>query len=139
MAAGFMLRATMLSVSAGLLTACPERTAIWMVPGSTANHLEFEVGRRRGHPDPAAFRYLTMTACHGATKGFLWSVSQDASRRDVRGVSRVRFPKTPPGYGHYGPTGPLLAGCYEASVNGSGRTRVEVQSDGSVVESSVDS
>lgn len=127
-----MLRVKILLVAliALALTGCPEETAIWVEPESTASRLVFGVSRERGAVTPINFGVLNVSACE--TRDAYWVLSSTGRR--VEHPLLVEYGVVPPGFvSDVGPR-PLDPGCYLASVVGTGRTRFIVGEDGAVEE-----
>jgi len=113
--------------------ACEEKTALWIIPGSTANQLEFGVSHRRGGTKPIEFQILNVHTCPGASGQEVeyWVLVADSSAVPS---ARIRYGVPPPGYRSL--MGPLSIdpGCYHAAIAGTGRLQFEVGADGRVLE-----
>jgi hypothetical protein len=121
-----------LFVSVAFLLACPQRAALWVVPGATVRHLEFGVARDRGGSAPVAFNVFTVERCAGSGQGAFWTLSSKG--RSAKYPTRIVFGQAPPGYVSYGPVGALAPGCYRAWIPSGADVEFTVQSDGHVSE-----
>ncbi len=78
------------------LVACPERTAVWIEPGATANHLVFRVGARRGSSTPIEIGVLRVDRCgddgSAATSTGFWVIDGTGP------VSQVTYAEVPSGF-----------------------------------------
>lgn len=114
-----------------LLTACPQKTAIWVRQGSTVHHLEFMLSDRIGGSRPISLHYLEIYRCfpRGAQpRDTMWVLDGDGgteARSIVYGVA-------PPGFTEPVRARPLGTGCYDVRTDGTGRTRFVVETNGSV-------
>jgi hypothetical protein len=116
-----------------LLAACPQRTAVWVEPGSTAAHLTIGVGKKRGQPGGADIGVVRVYRCDGAAtgEGAMWAVGPSSGTGDVR---QIVYGQTPAGFvSNQGPQ-PLTPGCYRIDVSGTGKTEFQVGNDGTVTE-----
>lgn len=118
-----------------LLSACPGRTAVWVIDGSTASHLEFGIANRRNGGRPVKVGVLRVGYCHApdyGADGAVWIIGEDSLREPL--VTRVTYGQAPLGYRSAVGPEPLRPGCYSVTVSGMGRVRFEVDSSGSVRE-----
>lgn len=123
LAASFML----------ILVGCPERSAVWIEAGSSADSLVFGVGRTAHGPPPANLHGLTISPCgaDGTSETAVWAIARTSA---APVPARINYGLAPHGYSTVaGPT-PLRPGCYVAADAGSGRLRFEVKVDGTVEE-----
>jgi hypothetical protein len=112
------------------LAACPQETAIWVAPGSTARDLTLVLGRKPGR-ERRISSYVRIDRCGefariGYAYEAMWIVGVDASRIT---------------YGHTGPAAveqmkarPLVPGCYHATTSGTGEVAFTVDSAGAVTQ-----
>lgn len=116
---------------------CPRRTAIWVIPGSTAVHLEFGISDRLGSTTGVEFGYIRVNRCDGpdyGPTGANWMLSENGVGTFY--VNRVVYGEVPLGYqSEQGPT-KLSPGCYRAFTGGSGRIEFTVNADGAISEDS---
>jgi len=132
-----MTRLALLVVGILALTGCPQRTAIWIVPGSTRDSLVFALGDRRGHEH--SFQWgLRVDRCEDPGRGYyagkaLWSAWVDHSKI-WHWPTRVTYGVAGEGIEEPAPATLLSAGCYLASTNGTGDVAFTVDSTGGVVE-----
>jgi hypothetical protein len=117
-----------------VLWGCPERSAIWILPGSTAESLEFGIGRARGDTIPIDIGALRVSPCAGpfTGEGAYWAVAVESPTAPA--IGRVRYGEAP--VGSQVTQGPiaLTPGCYRASISGTGSTEFVIEDDGRVVE-----
>ena len=116
--------------------ACPQRTAIWVMPGSSAEHLVFGVSDEIGGAQSVDFTLLHVYRCDGQSMGpagTVWMVEPVRNRSPY--PTRIAYGETPEGYRTSAGPVPLTAGCYYARIVGTGQTKFLVREDGSVVES----
>lgn len=115
------------------LTACPQRTAVWVRDGSTADNLVFQFGTSRGEPGGAQIGVVRVYHCDGPATGpgAAWVVGPEGGTADVR---ELRYGQTPAGFtSDQGPSR-LEAGCYRVDVSGTGKTEFVIDSTGRVTE-----
>src|SRR6185437_323737 len=116
------------------LVACPARSAIWIEPGSTANHLVFGLGETRHGPPPKSLYGITVVPCGKEGQlpaSAVWAVARSA---DSAIPGRISYGETPPGFVTRRQAAVLRAGCYRAEDSASGRVEFLVNSDGTVTE-----
>lgn len=127
-----MLRAILSAVL--LLSACtPQNNALWIEPGSTADHLVLGIGQYKEGPPVHQFQVLRVSKCEGPQvgSGAMWVLSL---RDDVPAVQKVVYGETPPGYvSDEGPL-PLVPGCYQAAATTGGLVEFHVLKDGGIRE-----
>ena len=119
------------------LTACPQRTAVWVIQPAMTDSLVFVLGRTKGKEEPVRFYYLAVEACASgsAQQGArFWMIGERASGAPTVNPTRVRYGEVPPGFELRGSTQSLTAGCYVARTGGSGSVRFDVTPTGAVVE-----
>lgn len=116
-----------------VLLGCPERSAVWIETGSTADSLVFGVGRTAHGPPPANLHGLTISPCNadGTSKTAAWAIAR-TSATPVPG--RIAYGHAPLGYTTIAGPLPLTPGCYLAADAGSGRFRFYVRIDGTIEE-----
>ncbi len=120
-------------------TSCPRRTAVWIIPGSTLERLEFGVSNKRGGTRAIEFVVLTVYRCEKANDlsptALVWGVgpaSVDLTR--IVWPTRIVYGVVPPGFqSEQGPES-LRPGCYRAAIGGTGATQFEITVDGQVRE-----
>jgi hypothetical protein len=119
-----------------MLAGCPERTAVWVVPGSTASHLELAVGPKRGKEKPMEF-FLRVDRCEDPERGWIKGTAfwiTGTNPRTGSYPSRVLYGTTGPGLESQEPAQELTPGCYLVTMSGTGRTAFLVDSIGRVIE-----
>jgi hypothetical protein len=121
-------------------TGCTMRkSAVWVEPGSSVQHLVFGVAKSRGGSEPVAhLNYFAVKTCYatGAVQRTLWE-SRGQVPSGQHPPTRIEYGTAPRGFvNRVGPT-PLRPGCYEGLISGngiSGTARFNVTADGSIVE-----
>ena len=116
-----------------LLTACPQRTAVWIESGSTSNHLVIDLGSKRGSLGDADIGVVRVHRCDASPtgSGAAWVVGPNGG---TARFSRLVYGETPSGFiSSQGPT-PLVAGCYRVEISGTGQAAFYVGRDGTVTE-----
>lgn len=126
----------------GVLTGCPRRSAIWLVGQEEPGRPVFGVGETL-HGRPTWLGDLIVAPCQGwdgTARNAVWFLAQDG---ESRVLSRVVYGRVPPGYvatrymseeKSTAVSPPLKAGCYIASISGTGRVRFYISADGSALE-----
>jgi hypothetical protein len=115
-----------------LLIACPQRSAVWVEPGSTARHFVIGVGALAHGPPPANLYGLTVVRCGDENKlpeSAVWAIAR-ISEGSV--PDRVVFGIAPPGFETRVQAQALLPGCYRVQDSGSGRMEIVVAADGAI-------
>ena len=123
------------------LVACPQRRAIWLVPGSTAEALELGLGVKTGHEKAVDFGGLTVWRCdaaYGRNKP-LWAIEANTVQPPDTFPTRLRYAHVPTGFRERSPAEPLVPGCYIARTTGTGATKFEVESSGRATTLTADS
>lgn len=125
--------------SALTVLACPQRTAIWVLPGSNQDHLEFGISDRRNGERAVVVDFLRISSCDAPSYGSTAAVWLLDRTDDIPPPpTRIVYGQAPIGFrSEYGPAA-LVAGCYRAAVPGTGATRFIVHEDGTVSEASTD-
>jgi len=116
------------------LSACPKRTAVWVLEGSTSSRLEFVVGRRAGHEEVVRFYSLRVERCgdNSSDKRLVWMIGEPSSGRP-KYPSRVQYGVTPAGFAEQVPPQSLAEGCYAVRLGGAGVTHFEITKEGAVL------
>jgi len=117
------------------LTACPQRTAIWIGQGSDATRLEFLLGRTTGQEGVVRFYTLRVDRCDttdSGTSAHLWMIGEPSTGQPAY-PTRVIYGIRPPGFAELVPPQPLTEGCYVARLGGTGLVQFRVTSTGAVV------
>lgn len=128
------LRLAMLAVGTVVLTACPQRVRLEVMPSSRSDSLVFSVrGAREGRPD--AVKFVLVTSCNasfGGTDDVYWEI--DAPENPVA-IRRLTYGVTPPGYTEATRARPLQREeCYAVAYGASSFTYFAVDSTGGVFE-----
>lgn len=122
------------AMSSGLLSACPEKTALWVLQGSVADHLVFAVGKEIGKEAPlTSFPGLWVQTCgsDGNPSRTVWAIEpQDSS--EPPHPTRMTYGEPPQGYRSKVAAERLAAGCYDAEIMGTGSVRFVVHSNRTV-------
>jgi hypothetical protein len=115
------------------LTACPQRTAVWVENGSTANHLVLRIADKRGGSGEVAIGVIRVYECSGPATGAgaMWVVGP---RNGTANVQQIVYGETPPGFVSDQAPQPLKPGCYRVDVSGTGKTEFQVDANGAVSE-----
>jgi hypothetical protein len=119
-----------------LLTACPQKTAVWISRGATAANLVFHFGKEPGKEAPVAVGGVHVRTCADSVGGYsdtaaMWAMY---ALDHARMLSAVQYGGVPDGFrSTVGPVA-LQQGCYFVEISGTGRTRFAVRSDDSVVD-----
>lgn len=123
-----------------VLVACPQRTAIWIVPGASVEHLVFGVSDEVGGTNAVDFTFLRVYRCERQaldTAGTVWMVEPAHNRPPY--PTKIVYGETPTGYQTTTGPFPLKVGCYDARIVGTGMVRFIVREDGSIVEAQASS
>lgn len=120
------------------VTACPEKSSIWVIPGSTVERLEFGVGKSRNDSGGFWTSVVRVYRCDGpsAGPGADWVVHADTTK--FPRLKRVIYGEVPPGWATGEGPAPLTPGCYRAAISGTGKTEFHVQPDGGITERQAD-
>ena len=111
---------------------CPQRSAVWIEPNATANHLIIGIGERMHGPPPANNYGLTVVRCGGESRlpgSAVWSIAR-VSEGPV--PARVLYGSAPPGYQRRVSPQALKPGCYRVQDSGSGVAIIDVGASGEV-------
>jgi hypothetical protein len=118
-------------------TACPMRSAIWIIQGSTASHLEFGISNKRNGTEGVQWAGLGVLDCHTRVphdQHVYWSIERDPTSWSDESPTRVIYGTPPAGFRSLSGPETLRAGCYEAFVGGTGDVEFEIDSAGLVKE-----
>ena len=116
-----------------LATACPEETAIWVEPESTAARLVFGIADRRGGTRPVSVGVLRVSPCSADddNRAATWIIEPV---EETQRLGRVVYGAPPSGFiSSLGPKR-LSSGCYHVVISGTGHTTFIVSDDGAVHE-----
>jgi hypothetical protein len=109
-----------------LVTGCMRRSAVWLVPHSTAEHLRFGYGATRGSSEPLAdLQWMRVSACgvgpgeHTVGERVLWLASGSAVDPAAL-AGTVLYGEPPRGLVTRRGPKPLVPGCYVFSISGNG-------------------
>jgi hypothetical protein len=109
---------------------CPERTAVWIEPESTAERLVFAVGRTPGGPPLRQLSQLTVYPCaDDAVHRPVWSINDVGATASPR---RITYGQVPRGFAASIAAETLTPGCYRVLINGTGNQEFSVRHDGSI-------
>ena len=130
------------SVTAVLLTAlasvgCPMKSAIWIVEGSTASHLEFGISDKRQGHTWIQWGGITVRDCYlrqGQNQHLYWGLERDPKSWGDAWPTRILYGAAPTGYHNLQGPESLAPGCYEASVVSTGYVAFVIDSAGGVRE-----
>ena len=120
------------------LAACPMKSAIWIVAGSTREHLEFGISDKRFGNNSIQWGLLVVRDCTPgggeATQKTYWVLERKPENWNGNWPNRVRYGQTPIDFKTTVGVEQLASGCYEASVIGTGQVRFLIDSAGAVRE-----
>ena len=114
------------------LVGCPERSAVWVEPGSTANHLVIGIGETAHGPPSANLYGLTVVRCGDESRlpgSAIWAIAR-VSESSV--PTSILYGSTPPGFETRVPAQGLTTGCYRVQDSGSGSVSIDVDASGAV-------
>lgn len=113
------------------LTACPQRTAIWLAPGSTRDSLRFLISDRRGGEKVIRPAILRFEPCHASNLP-VWVIWDSLGASTP--VREIVYGTRPPHFGENEPAKPLAAGCYRVGITGTGWVEFKITESGDAVE-----
>ena len=119
------------------LTGCPERTAIWIEPGSTASHLVFRISDVRGGDKPIQVGIFRVDRFDQVSDRYdlYWGYGAVASPSSSMSVSYGVMPiGAEPLIGGPSKAPELEEGCYLAYISGTGQTVFVVDAENRVLE-----
>ena len=128
----------MVSVSATLLlTACPQNSAVWIQPGSTRDHLVFQLsGDHRSRPQTVYSGSIRVERCLTASEtrpDLMWG----AAPRNTAVLTSITYGVMPAGYeplmNQPSKAKVLTPGCYFVGTSGSGNLKFDVLPSGDIV------
>lgn len=127
-----VLAASSLLVGCDLASPPPQRAAIWVLPGSTVDRLEFGVSRDSGTTVPVRVQGLAVSVCGGEAP-VVWRLTLVEPVAPV--PTRFAYGLVPSGYTNEVPAAALRAGCYRVRVTGGrGIATFTVDSAGRVIQ-----
>ena len=119
--------------TAVFLLGCPQRTAVWLEPGSSRSTLAFVISNRRGNTNGIGIEGLRVDRCDANVDAPpQWMI---VGTYGTASAHRIRYGQLPEGFSTARQPEALSTGCYRVTISGTGRLRFDVRSDGSVVES----
>jgi hypothetical protein len=137
---GTIVRFIALGTGMVALTACPPSYDIWLLPGSTIDHLDFGMATKRNGTDLEPLMGLRLSACtliqpdlRRTESRTLWLAREATPGVDTPLIARWRYGTPVPGLADSTPPPELTPGCYIADVYanpGFGRMIFLVQPDG---------
>ena len=132
---GLRLARVAAATSLCLITACPQKADIWIAPGSSAQHLVFRLGEKRGHPGGVVTSGLIVVSCSKTVGPIPDSVTAWSTwRREFGEVSTIVYGEAPQGWStRHGPLA-LGPGCYVAEASAVGAVRFVVDAAGAVTD-----
>ena len=122
-----------------VIAACPMKSAIWIVEGSTAAHLEFGISDKRHGRTSIQWGGITVRDCYlrlrpGQEQRLYWGLERDPQSWGDAWPIRILYGAVPTGFHNLQEPESLVPGCYEASVSGTGYVAFVVDSAGGVTE-----
>lgn len=129
------LRAVLVATTM-LLAACPKQTAVWIVAASTADRLQFGLGKRLGREQAGYVSILIVQRCGNVGDANLrvWALLPATGGSGPGLPGRVTFGTAVAGFLQDSSTSTLSAGSYLAATEGTGRAYFLVDSAGSIKE-----
>lgn len=117
-----------------VLLGCPKRTAVWLLPESTANRLGFGLGPTPGKATNGYVNLLVVQHCgnYGQKDLVLWAVGSASTHRDEGLPARLFYGDSMPGFITTVPPQPLGPGTYIALTDGDGALHFRVDQSGDV-------
>lgn len=118
------------------LAACPKRTAVWVIPGSSAALLRLGLGTRVGSTKEGPVGLLLVQRCGNVADKSLrvWALLPQELERPKGLPGVVTVGTVPPGYYQEGSGDSLARGRYLVATDGTGMTHFEVDSMGKIFE-----
>lgn len=119
-----------------VLGGCPEKTALWIQPGSTSEHLVFRVSSERGAETPLALALMRIDR-YDRVRGeydLFWGFDATMQRIEVSEVEFGVLPDNTEPLEGAADEAMLLDGCYLAFINGIGQVVFFVTQGGEVLE-----
>lgn len=120
------------------LSACPQKTVVWISHPSLARTPEFVVSQRRDREIPVRFYDLLVLDCSSLNQippaERVWHIAEDLANTPHPYPTRVLYGQVPVGFQELTPAKPLTEGCYVAETLGTGRVRFQIDHDGKVIE-----
>lgn len=114
------------------LLGCPQRTAIWLEPGSRLSALTFLVSTRKGLPDPVDIGVLRVDRCGANERSKpLWLITGTGGTATIH---RIRYGVLPQDFASGGNPQVLVPGCYQVTISGTGWMEFDVHPDSTVTE-----
>ena len=124
------------------LAACPMKSAIWIVPGSTRDHFEFGISDKRLGDRAIQWGGLAVSDCrtnaNETTQKRYWVLERNPKFWNGNWPNRITYGDTPADFTTTLGPEPLKPGCYEASILGTGYVAFLIDSDGAVRELDAD-
>lgn len=122
----------------GLVTlACPMKSAIWVVAGSTRDHLEFGISNKRGGTQSIEWGGLAIYDCRTdkpSRQHVYWVLERLPESWKGTWPISVTYGQAPIGFQSSRGPEALGPGCYEATVGGTGDIEFRLDSAGGVTE-----
>jgi hypothetical protein len=133
------LRLALLCAGLVVLSGCPQQTALWVEPGSTAERLVFGVSRVRGGSEPIQITLLRIDRFEVESGEYVLHWGYGAGGGIVpEGALRIVYGDMPvdaePLMGAALEAPRLVEGCYLAYDSGTGRSVFVVDAAGRVLE-----
>jgi hypothetical protein len=123
-----------LPVALCLLTAGPEKNAVSLESGSSANNLAIHVADKRGGSKAVNVGLFRIVSCRvrqdAPADSAMWAINNIGSGKPML----ITYGQAPLGFRTVTKPKPLVSGCYRAEISGRDRLRFEIRSDGSVIE-----
>jgi len=121
-----VLALTAALLSLPFLLGCQKKTAIWLIRGTTVDHLQFGLSREVGDSVRIPVGFLRVGICAGPDYGIVpphWVLLRTDPSASV--INRVTYGVEPLGYTSDSKPRSLTPGCYHVFADG-GRLQFEV-------------
>ena len=121
-------------LSSAVVLACGQVTAIWIIPGSNAQHLAFGLATHRGGHKAYQTVVFQVDSCAnrgGGPEGSLWRL--ELQNFEPPYPTRIQYGVVPAKFKEVVPAVALGPGCYRASA-ANARVAFDVAQDGTVTE-----
>jgi hypothetical protein len=121
-------------LSSAIVLACSQVAAIWIIPGSDAQHLAFGLATKRGGDKAYQTVVFQVDSCAnrgGGPKGALWRLELQDFEPPY--PTSIRYGVVPSKFKEVVPAAALGPGCYRASA-ANARVAFDIAPDGTVTE-----
>lgn len=114
------------------LTACPANTRVWVHERSTQHHLQFDLGRQRGHRTDIGV--IGFRVYHCVQPGYIppSAVVWQVSARQGVDLDSIVYAHVPTGFVETKRAATLKPGCYGMGLDSGGEVTFLVNADGTI-------